>query len=108
MKSLHFWESCAILKEDISGEKYATEIKPTRGESSASIKVVGGQGGAGGSAVDRMKRNQSVRGGIWLAVNTDAQALHHSSADVKVHIGKRFEAQVSDPEKGREAAEARK
>jgi len=40
----------------------------------------------------------------FVAVNTDAQALHHSSADVKVHIGKGLGA-GGDPEKGREAAE---
>jgi cell division protein FtsZ len=40
----------------------------------------------------------------FVAINTDAQALHHSPADVKVHIGKGLGA-GGDPEKGREAAE---
>ena len=78
------------------------EIKPTEVESKASIKVVG-VGGAGGSAVDRM-REVGLTGVEFVAVNTDAQALHHSSADVKVHIGKGLGA-GGDPEKGREAAE---
>ena len=39
-----------------------------------------------------------------MAINTDAQALHHSPADTKVHIGKGLGA-GGDPEKGREAAE---
>ncbi|MBR5027461.1 cell division protein FtsZ [Candidatus Saccharibacteria bacterium] len=78
------------------------EIKPTEVESSASIKVVG-VGGAGGSAVDRMKE-VGLTGVEFVAINTDAQALHHSSADVKVHIGKGLGA-GGDPEKGREAAE---
>lgn len=78
------------------------EIKPTEVESSASIKVVG-VGGAGGSAVDRMKEI-GLSGVEFVAVNTDAQALHHSSADVKVHIGRGLGA-GGDPEKGREAAE---
>lgn len=78
------------------------EIKPTEVESSASIKVVG-VGGAGGSAVDRM-REVGLAGVEFVAVNTDAQALHHSSADRKVHIGKGLGA-GGDPEKGREAAE---
>lgn len=78
------------------------EIKPTEVESSASIKVVG-VGGAGGSAVNRMK--EVGLGGVeFISVNTDAQALHHSEADVKVHIGKGLGA-GGDPEKGREAAE---
>ncbi len=78
------------------------EIKPTEVESSASIKVVG-VGGAGGSAVDRMKEI-GLSGVEFIAVNTDAQALHHSSADVKVHIGRGLGA-GGDPEKGRDAAE---
>lgn len=78
------------------------EIKPTEVESSASIKVVG-VGGAGGSAVDRMKEI-GLSGVEFIAINTDAQALHHSTADVKVHIGRGLGA-GGDPEKGREAAE---
>ena len=78
------------------------EIKPTEVESKANIKVVG-VGGAGGSAVDRMKE-VGLTGVEFVAVNTDAQALHHSVADVKVHIGKGLGA-GGDPNKGREAAE---
>lgn len=78
------------------------EIKPTEVESKASIKVIG-VGGAGGSAVDRMKE-VGLSGVEFVAINTDAQALHHSVADVKVHIGKGLGA-GGDPEKGREAAE---
>ena len=78
------------------------EVKPTEVESKASIKVVG-VGGAGGSAVERMKE-VGLAGVEFVAINTDAQALHHSSADVKVHIGKGLGA-GGDPEKGREAAE---
>jgi cell division protein FtsZ len=78
------------------------EIKPTEVESKASIKVVG-VGGAGGSAVERMKE-VGLSGVEFVAINTDAQALHHSTADVKVHIGKGLGA-GGDPEKGKEAAE---
>jgi cell division protein FtsZ len=55
-------------------------------ETFAQIKVIG-VGGAGGAAINRM-----VEAGIenvqFVAINTDAQALHHSKADVKLHIGK--------------------
>ncbi|PIZ62178.1 cell division protein FtsZ [Candidatus Saccharibacteria bacterium CG_4_10_14_0_2_um_filter_52_9] len=55
-------------------------------ETFAQIKVVG-VGGAGGAAINRM-----VEAGIenvqFIAVNTDAQALHHSKANKKIHIGK--------------------
>lgn len=78
------------------------EVKPTEVESKANIKVVG-VGGAGGSAVERMKE-VGLTGVEFVAINTDAQALHHSPADVKVHIGKGLGA-GGDPEKGREAAE---
>ncbi len=78
------------------------EIKPTEVESTASIKVVG-VGGAGGSAINRMKE-VGLNGVEFVAINTDAQALHHSDADIKVHIGQGLGA-GGDPEKGREAAE---
>ncbi len=78
------------------------EIKPTEVESTASIKVVG-VGGAGGSAVNRMKE-VGLTGVEFIAINTDAQALHHSSADVKVQIGRGLGA-GGDPAKGAEAAE---
>ncbi|MBR2836854.1 cell division protein FtsZ [Candidatus Saccharibacteria bacterium] len=78
------------------------EIKPTEVESKASIKVVG-VGGAGGSAVNRMKE-VGLAGVEFVAINTDAQALFDSEADIKVHIGKGLGA-GGDPEKGREAAE---
>ena len=51
----------------------------------ASIKVVG-VGGAGGSAVNRMK-DAGLGGVQFIAMNTDAQALHNSKADVKIHLG---------------------
>ena len=79
------------------------EVKPSEVvESKASIKVVG-VGGAGGSAIERMKE-VGLSGVEFVAINTDAQALYHSTADAKVHIGKGLGA-GGDPEKGREAAE---
>lgn len=61
------------------------EIKPSEVESTASIKVVG-VGGAGGSAINRMKE-AGLSGVEFIAMNTDAQSLHNSKADVKVHLG---------------------
>ncbi|MDO4220300.1 MAG: cell division protein FtsZ [Candidatus Saccharibacteria bacterium] len=61
------------------------EVKPSEVESTASIKVIG-VGGAGGSAVNRM-RDAGLTGVEFIAMNTDAQALHNSKADVKVHLG---------------------
>ncbi|MEO8691757.1 MAG: cell division protein FtsZ [Candidatus Saccharimonas sp.] len=61
------------------------EVKPSEIQTFASIKVVG-VGGAGGSAVNRMK-DAGLTGVQFIAMNTDAQALHNSQADVKIHLG---------------------
>ncbi len=55
-------------------------------ETFARIKVVG-VGGAGGSAVNRMI-DAGVSNVDFVAINTDAQALHHSKAGTKINIGK--------------------
>jgi len=81
------------------------EIKPDI-ETFAKIKVVG-VGGSGGAAIDRMIGNK-IRGVDFIAVNTDAQALHHSKAPQKLHIGKTTTRGLGagmDPEIGRKAAE---
>ena len=51
----------------------------------AVIKVVG-VGGGGTNAVNRMIE-EGIRGVEFVAINTDAQQLAISDADVKVHIG---------------------
>ncbi len=61
------------------------EVKPGEIESTASIKVIG-VGGAGGSAINRM-HDAGLSGVELIAMNTDAQALHNSKADVKIHLG---------------------
>lgn len=55
-------------------------------ETFARIKVVG-VGGAGGAAINRMIE-AGVDGVEFIVINTDAQALHHSNAPIKIHIGK--------------------
>lgn len=82
------------------------EIKPTEIETFANIKVVG-IGGAGGSAVNRMKEAQ-LHGVEFIAMNTDAQALHNSLADVKIYLGREATHGLgagADPSKGQRAAE---
>ena len=51
----------------------------------AVIKVVG-VGGGGTNAVNRMVES-GLTGVEFIAVNTDAQALLDTDADVKIHIG---------------------
>ncbi len=75
-------------------------------ETFARIKVIG-VGGAGGAAVNRMV-DAGVDGVEFIAINTDAQALHHSQAKVKLHIGKdetRGLGAGADPSVGQRAAE---
>lgn len=82
------------------------EVKPTDIKSDAIIKVVG-VGGAGGSAVNRMK-DAGLKSVQFIAINTDAQALKNSKADVKVHIGKETTRGLgagADPAIGQKAAE---
>ena len=61
------------------------QITPSEVQTFASITVVG-VGGAGGSAINRMK-DAGLAGVQFIAMNTDAQALHNSKADVKIHLG---------------------
>lgn len=63
------------------------EIKPDI-ETIAKIKVVG-VGGSGGSAINRMIATK-IRGVDFIAVNTDVQALLHSTAKTKFHIGQKI------------------
>src|ERR1051325_5550192 len=72
----------------------------------AVIKVVG-VGGGGCNAVNRMI-DAGLKGVEFIAVNTDAQALLMSDADVKLDIGRELTRGLgagSDPEVGRQAAE---
>ena len=72
----------------------------------AIIKVVG-VGGGGGNAVDRMI--EAGMGGVeFIVVNTDAQDLLLSNADIKIDIGREITHGLgagADPEGGRKAAD---
>jgi cell division protein FtsZ len=73
----------------------------------AVIKVIG-VGGGGVNAVNRMI-DAGLKGVEFVAVNTDAQALLMSDADMKLDIGRETTRGLgagSDPEVGRNAAEA--
>jgi cell division protein FtsZ len=75
-------------------------------ETFARIKVIG-VGGAGGAAVNRMVE-AGVKGVEFIAINTDAQALHYSKATTKIHIGTdttRGLGAGAEPTVGQKAAE---
>ena len=75
-------------------------------DTSARIRVIG-VGGGGNQAVNRMIQAK-LQGIEFVAMNTDAQALLHSHAPSKIHIGRETTRGLgagADPEVGRRAAE---
>ncbi|MBI2628388.1 MAG: cell division protein FtsZ [Candidatus Niyogibacteria bacterium] len=75
-------------------------------ETFARIKVIG-VGGSGLNAVDHMI-NSKIKGVDFIGINTDAQDLHYSLAEKKIHIGKNLTRGLGagmNPEIGRQAAE---
>ena len=85
-------------REAIMSKAYSDGLPP--------IKVVG-VGGGGCNAVNRMIAEQ-VPGVQFVAVNTDAQALQHSQAEVKIRVGDKLTKGLGvggDPNKGLRAAE---
>ncbi len=75
-------------------------------ETFAKIKVVG-IGGSGGNSISRMVACK-IQGVDFVAINTDAQDLHHVKAQEKLHIGKNLTKGLGagmNPEIGRQAAE---
>jgi cell division protein FtsZ len=81
----------------------------TNVDSLAVIKVIG-VGGGGNNAVNRMIEH-GVEGVEFIAVNTDAQALNLSSAEVKLQIGTKLTRGLgagANPEVGKKAADESK
>ena len=84
-------------------------IKPKAGQA-ARIKVVG-VGGGGGNALSSMIKEGGITGVDFIAINTDAQALLHSKAMIKVQIGEKLTKGLGsggDPDVGFQAAEESK
>lgn len=78
-------------------------------EAFARIKVIG-VGGSGKNAVNHMVSSK-IKGVEFIVMNTDAQDLHHSLAQKKIHIGKNLTRGLGtgmNPEIGRKAAEETK
>ena len=84
-------------------------VKPDS-KSFARIKVIG-IGGGGGNVVNAMIDDYQIKGVEFVAVNTDAQALHANKATTKVQIGEKLTKGLGaggDPEIGQLAAEESK
>src|SRR5690625_4699141 len=78
----------------------------TNSDQLATIKVIG-VGGGGNNAVNRMI-DHGVEGVEFIAVNTDAQALNLSKAEIKLQIGEKLTRGLgagANPEVGKKAAE---
>lgn len=78
-------------------------------ESFARIKVLG-VGNSGTNSVNHMVRSK-LKGVEFIAIDTDAQKLHHSLAAHKIHVGKNLTKGLGggmNPELGRQAAEETK
>ncbi|MEK6760784.1 MAG: cell division protein FtsZ [Nanoarchaeota archaeon] len=81
------------------------ELEELLKKQSAKIKVIG-VGGGGNNSLNRM-REIGIKGGELIAINTDAQDLLYTNADVKILIGKELTQGLgagSNPKVGEEAA----
>jgi cell division protein FtsZ len=95
-------------KRPSSIENTMPQIKPEV-QTFARIKVVGA-GGSGKNALNHMV-NAKVKGVEFIAINTDAQDLHHSLAQKKIHIGKNLTKGLGtgmNPDLGKRAIEETK
>ncbi|QQG44836.1 MAG: cell division protein FtsZ [Candidatus Roizmanbacteria bacterium] len=84
-------------------------VKPKAGQA-ARIKVIG-VGGGGGNAISSMIDEGGIPGVEFVAVNTDAQALLHNKAGVKIQIGESLTKGLGsggNPDVGLSAAEESK
>src|SRR3989338_6245119 len=89
-----------------SGDDELRKILETR---KATIKIVGA-GGAGCNTISRLSQI-GVIGAQSIAVNTDAQDLLYTDADIKILIGKELTGGLgagADPKVGEEAAKENK
>src|SRR5450759_2576558 len=95
---------CLGWRRNASSERHFVVAAPQN--YLAVIKVVG-IGGGGVNAVNRMIE-VGLKGVEFIAINTDAQALLMSDADVKLDVGRELTRGLgagADPEVGRQAAE---
>src|SRR3990167_5142161 len=93
--------------DDLSSEvaNIDRELEELIKKQTAKIKVIG-VGGGGNNSLNRM-REIGIKGGELIAINTDAQDLLYTNADVKILIGKELTQGLgagSNPKVGEEAA----
>ncbi len=97
-------ESDLLLEFDSIEDDELLEFESSS-EMKATIKVVG-VGGGGGNALNTMIRS-GLSGVDFIAANTDAQALQHNQAGIRMQLGPQMTRGLgcgANPEKGRAAA----
>jgi len=98
-------EQSLRLNKDPELAEIDRELEELLQKQHAKVKVFG-VGGAGGNTISRMKEI-GIKGGEFIAVNTDAQDLLYSNADSKILIGRELTMGLgagSNPKIGEEAA----
>lgn len=101
LRSLFAGKQSTFKRKPVTVEMVTPEISPV-----AALKVIG-VGGGGCNAVSRMMK-AGVKGIEFIAMNTDAQALYHSDAPLKINVGKattRGLGAGANPDVGRQSAE---
>jgi len=98
-------DSSGLIGKDPELAEIDRELEELLKRQHSKVKVFG-VGGAGGNTISRMKEI-GIKGGEFIAVNTDAQDLLYSDSDYKILIGRELTMGLgagSNPKVGEEAA----
>src|SRR3989344_8848344 len=94
-----------LNQKDIGTAPADEELRKILESKKAEIKILGA-GGAGGNTISRLMQGGGV-GAETIAINTDAQDLLYTDADIKILIGKEITGGLgagADPKVGEESA----
>ncbi len=95
-----------ITSPDVAVEPQRDPIEFADTDSHHAVIKVVGVGGGGGNALNNMVLS-GLRGVEFIAANTDAQALQHNLAPIKIQLGSEVTRGLgcgADPDKGRASA----